>query len=403
MTSSLLLAAVALALAAYLAFSPRLAASSDWKATVAPLASIMGSGFLISAPMLAGAVGNGAILSMAGLLALAYLAGDAIRFNIRRFEPIEHDSLGPAQDLAFASRIALSGSYFISVCYYLQLLAAFVLEPLGIRDPAAAHGLATALLMLIGGVGLWRGLAELEKVERFAVGLNLGVIAALLVGLFAYNARLLWTGEWALPHLSTEVGFGDLRVVLGLLIVVQGFEIARYLGDEHSADRRVRTMRNAQRIAAAIYLVFIALATVLFRGGLGSDVTAIVEMTRPVASVLPPLLAIAAVGSQFSAATADYAGVGGLLEDLSGRRLSARFAYALVLVVTVALTWETDVKQIIAYASRSFALYYALQAAVAFAVVWQTDDVPRRSLRLAEFASVTAACLVVFLLGLPAE
>jgi hypothetical protein len=35
---------VAVALAGYLALSKRLAASSDWKATVTPLASIMGSG-----------------------------------------------------------------------------------------------------------------------------------------------------------------------------------------------------------------------------------------------------------------------------------------------------------------------------------------------------------------------
>jgi hypothetical protein len=59
----------------YLAFSKRLAGSSDWKATVTPLASIMGSGFLVSAPLLAGIVGNLAVFCMAMLLALAYLIG----------------------------------------------------------------------------------------------------------------------------------------------------------------------------------------------------------------------------------------------------------------------------------------------------------------------------------------
>ena len=47
---------VALMLAAYLAFSKRLSTSSSWKATVTPLASIMGSGFLVSAPLLGGIV-----------------------------------------------------------------------------------------------------------------------------------------------------------------------------------------------------------------------------------------------------------------------------------------------------------------------------------------------------------
>ena len=44
---------VTLLLAGYLAFSKRLATSARWKATVIPLASIMGSGFLVSAPLLA--------------------------------------------------------------------------------------------------------------------------------------------------------------------------------------------------------------------------------------------------------------------------------------------------------------------------------------------------------------
>jgi predicted lipid-binding transport protein (Tim44 family) len=79
---------VALAMGAYLAFSKRLAASSNWKATVTPLASIMGSGFLVSAPLLAGIVGNLAVVCMAILLVLAFAVGGAIRFNIRHFEPI---------------------------------------------------------------------------------------------------------------------------------------------------------------------------------------------------------------------------------------------------------------------------------------------------------------------------
>ena len=87
----------ALALAAYLLFSPRLAKSSDWSATVTPLASIMGSGFLVSAPLLAGIVGNLAFFCMAALLVLAYLVGGVVRFNIRYFEPVEADGHGPAQ------------------------------------------------------------------------------------------------------------------------------------------------------------------------------------------------------------------------------------------------------------------------------------------------------------------
>lgn len=110
--------AISLVLAAYLVLSKRLATSSSWKATGTPLASIMGSGFLVSAPLLAGIVGNLALLCMALLLLIAYAVGEAIRFNTRLFEPIESDGHGAPQNVAFLSRILLLGAYFISVTYY---------------------------------------------------------------------------------------------------------------------------------------------------------------------------------------------------------------------------------------------------------------------------------------------
>jgi hypothetical protein len=348
-------------------------------------------------------VGNMAVVCMAMLLVLAYAIGGAIRFNIRHFEPIENAGHGPAQDIAFLSRIVLTGAYFISVTYYLQLLAAFLLNAVDIHSQVAAHATTTALLLIIGGIGMWRGLSELEGVEKYAVSLNLGMIGALLVGLVIYNANLFLGGKWALPSISSDIDFHDLRILLGLLIVVQGFETSRYLGDEHPAEQRISTMRTAQLLSAAIYLVFIALATVLFHDGLGADVTAIISMTAPVAIVLPVLLSIAAIGSQFSAAVADNSGAGGLIEDITHRKLPVRYAYLLILAVTVALTWETDVNGIIAYASRAFALFYMLQCMVACLVAWQLKDLAGRRLRLITFACLTLICLLVFALGLPSE
>ena len=189
---------IALAVALYLAFSKRLRSSSCWKATVTPLASIMGSGFLISAPLLANTVGNFAVFCMALLLLLAYAVGHAIRFNIRHFEPIEHEK-GTVQNIAFISRIVLAAAYFISVTYYLQLLAAFVLKAMGLDDEMYANVITSSLLILIGGIGVWRGLGELEKVETYAVSLNLGMIVGLLFALLVYNIQLLSGVEWPLP------------------------------------------------------------------------------------------------------------------------------------------------------------------------------------------------------------
>jgi hypothetical protein len=398
---NLVIIVVALALGGYLAFSKRLTVSSSWKATVTPLASIMGSGFLVSAPLLAGIVGNLALVCMAVLLALAYLVGGAIRFNIRHFEPIENKGHGPAQDIAFLSRIVLVGAYFISVTYYLELLAAFMLNAVGVHSQVAANGITTLLLLAIGGIGMWRGLKQLEAVEKYAVALNLGMIGALLVSLVIYNVHMVLGGTWALPSISSVIDLHDLRVLLGLLIVVQGFETSRYLGDEHPAEQRIATMRIAQLVSTAIYLLFIALATVLFHDGLGSDVTAIIGMAKPVAVVLPVLLAVAAIGSQFSAAVADNEGAGGLIEDITHRKVPIRYAYLLILLVTVVLTWSSNVNEIIAYASRAFALYYTLQCAVAWFVAWQEKTLDRRPLRLANFAFLAVMCFLVFALGIP--
>lgn len=115
------------------------------------------------------------------------------------------------------------------------------------------------------------------------------------------------------------------------------------------------------------------------------------------------LISIAVVGSQFSAAVADNEGAGGLLEDITKKRLPMRYAYLFILLVTLALTWETNVNEIIAYASRAFALYYALQCAVALFMAMKIKDTPRRSLRLLQFAVLWVICILVFALGLPAE
>lgn len=400
---SVLTVAVALLLATYLAFSKRLTGSSYWQGTVTPLASIMGSGFLVSAPLLGSTVGNLAVFCMAGLLVLAYGVGSAIRFNIRHFEPIEYDGYGPAQAFGFLSRVVLAAAYFVSVTYYLQLLAAFLLNAAGIRSPFTAHCVTTALLVVIAGTGMWRGLGMLSRLEDYTVALNLGMIGALLVVLVVHNASLLASGAWTLPSISTNVDFKDVRVLLGLLIVVQGFETSRYLGDDFPAALRITTMRTAQVLSGIIYLLFIGLVTVLFQSGMGADVTGIIRMTAPVAVVLPALLSIAAIGSQFSAAVADAEGAGGLLEDLTEHKVSMRYAYLLLLLVTLALTWQTDVNGIIAYASRAFALYYTLQCLVAFVVAWQSKSSPGRALRLSLFALLSLLCLLVFAMGLPAE
>ena len=169
-----------------------------------------------------------------------------------------------------------------------------------------------------------------------------------------------------------------IRLLMGMLIVVQGFETSRFLGSEHSREERIRTMRQAQLISSGIYIVFVALMAVVI-DQVGTDaqtgITAIVNFSKIVAPILPVLITITAIGSQFSAATADDAGCSGLLEAIFKRLASDKFNYVIASLMAIALTWATDVYQIISYASRAFALYYTLQCVVAILVLRRVPSI----------------------------
>lgn len=236
MLSNLIVGIVA-ATALTILFSKKLQSSSDWQATITPLASIIGSGFLVSVPLLAGEVGNWAIFAMAALVGAAYLVGGVIRFNIRHAEPLlarPAENRGERITISIEkfSHLVLAFAYFISVAYYLVLLGNFLLKGFGASNPDWAKMISTAILVALGSLGFLRGLGMVERVEKYAVGLNLSVIAALIAGLLWYNASALLGGSWQLRSSGTDFNIHTVQVLLGLLIVVQGFETSRFMGNE---------------------------------------------------------------------------------------------------------------------------------------------------------------------------
>ena len=72
-------------------------------------------------------------------------------------------------------------------------------------------------------------------------------------------------------------------------------------------------------------------------------------------------------------------------------------------VLAIALIWVADIFEVIAIASRAFALYYALQCAVATVLAWRRRREPHHALRAAGFAVLTLAMIAVAVLGVPAE
>ena len=229
---------------------------------------------------------------------------------------------------------------------------------------------------------------------------RLAIIAGLLTGLAAYFFDRASAGALILnPPLAG--GWSGVTLAFGLIVTVQGFETSRYLGAEYDARTRIASMRLAQWIASAIYLAYIVLLAYVFRSGeFALTETAIIDMMVVVAPILPMLLVAAALSAQFSAAVADTSGSGGLLAELTRNRISPGHAYALLSVVGLILTWSADIFAIIAYASRAFALYYALQSVIAALAAWKN----RADRRLAfPFGAMAVLGFLVLIFGDAAE
>ena len=90
---------IATALAGGILWLPRLRRRPAWQAMTTPLASIIGSGFLVLGPVLAVSFGWLAPVVMAGLCALAWAFGSAVRYNIRVIaEEAPHEDSGMGED-----------------------------------------------------------------------------------------------------------------------------------------------------------------------------------------------------------------------------------------------------------------------------------------------------------------
>jgi len=389
------------AIFAALSMMPKIRENQWWNATVTPLASIIGSGFLVIAPLLAAVAGSYALAAMLLIVALAYGVGHAIRYNIEYAEPLDGSPKAPRGLKASTklSSASLSVAYVISVAFYIRLLASFALSLTPINNSFYEDLLATAILLAIAAIGYVRGLRGLEVVETVSVSIKLSIIIALLVGLFWHNLGTgIWTAELVPDDADTLT---RLRMLGGMLLVVQGFEPSRYLGASYPADMRRKTMNYAQISSAIIYIAFVALVVpvlVHLPGG-KPDETAIINITSYVAPVLPYLLVLAALMSQLSAGIADTVGAGGLVVEESGGRIIERHAYPVLVAFSITLIWAFDIFQVISIASRTFAFYYMMQAVITVLVARQNKHYGQ----MAFAASLAALLALIVVFALPAE
>ena len=384
--------------------SPALARGLLWRATITPLASIIGSGFLIVGPILVSHFGKWAWLPMALLCLAGFAFGTVIRFNIAVLAE------GGGQEGSFVYHVEklsswmLTLAYLVSVAYYLNLFGSFAARIVGSDTGLLARFLTTLAYGLILVVGFLRGFASLERMEQVAVSLKLAIIVGLLGGLVSFAAFRWQAGE--LVTNKVHWGFSDgYPLVFGLLVTVQGFETSRYLGDSYAPSIRIRSMLIAQLVASAIYMTYvIPLSASFASGGFALSETAIIDLMTRVSTLLAPMLILAALSSQFSAAVADTACAGGLVEELTASklRLDPRWGYVLVVFSGLVLTWIADIFSIISYASRAFALYYAIQSCLAAVRAWRLNDA-RKIFRTVCYAGLAILGLAIVVLGTPID
>jgi len=406
LNTGLILAAL---FALYFLRRPKLQSSKSWQATLTPLSSIIGSGFLIMSPLLASVVGGLSPLAVIGIVSLAYAIGSVIRFNIMHVEPrIKEGSLSKrTREIEYLGDIALVLAYMVAVAFYLSLLSSFLLTYLGIDNLDAERWLTTVIIIFIGVVGYKRGLGGLEKLESASMTVQLAIVFALMIGLAAFSYLFYTSGEslnfdYPQRDISTQI-----RILAGALLVVQGFETSRFLGEKYSPQIRVASMKKAQIISGILYVVSVALflPVVQHLDLHHIQLAKIVETTGLAAIVLPFMLIGAALMSQFSAAVADTGGGGGLLCENSGKRLSTRVGYLGISACAILLVWAVDLIEIITLASRAFAFYYFLQTLLALHFCFQ-DCKPEARMTLWNrmlFITVAIALLYIIFFAIPAE
>lgn len=387
---------------AYFMLRPGIRDRAFWQATVTPLASIIGSGFLVVVPLLASITGTLSVPAILAIVLLSFWLGAAVRFNIL------HDGRNPidtsdnvARPLERLSDLALAGAYVISITFYIRLLSGFVLTAINAYTPFNADVVATLILAFIGGYGFFRGLHGLERLEEYSVTLKLAIIAALLLGLVVFDIDKGYSLAGIPQRIADPVE--DLRKLAGMLLIVQGFETSKYLGEAYDKDMRARSMRLAQWLAGVIYVVFVILAMPLIAPYVNAapDETAIIKLSAVITLVLPLLLVIAATMSQFSAAIADTIGAGGVIANESHDRFPAPKLYPLITLLAIGLMWTSNIFEVVTLASRAFAFYYLLQVLLAARLVYRIEKGRRRRRLLVSDLALALLLLAIVLFAKP--
>jgi hypothetical protein len=210
------------------------------------------------------------------------------------------------------------------------------------------------------------------------------------------NFQEMLGGRWDLGP-SPDLGSQELRQMIGLFAIVQGFEASRYIGVRFGAEQRVTTMRIAQLIATVVFVVFVSSLLLAFLPrpeGVGDDGRAIFQVSQLVGDWLPWLLLLAAVGSQTSAiigATSSRS------DMLVSNKVPRTTTFPIILIPAIMIVIFVDVNVAVNMASRVFAAYFTIQASLAALLASRKQNWGA----VAGFVAVALMMLTIFIFGLP--
>ncbi len=338
------------------------------RATVPPLASIFGSGFLIIVPVLERTLGALSVVGIAGVCGFAWLVGTAIRHNVVAVEPLVEEGRVDRLTELFerASDLVIAVAYVISVALYLRIMSLYVLEYAASGSELAERALACGAVLAITAVGVLRRFAGLDLLERLALGAVLALTTVLGAALFLSDGQELLGGGLSLPPVPDRKLADVLLILGGIVITVQGFETVRYLTEEYDRRTRILACRLSQLISSSVYIGFVAVATPMMGLGTGdgADVT-LLDIAERLLPVLAVAVVVTAILSQFSAAVADTIAAHGNLARYLPGTMEGPLPYLASGVAAILLVWLVPIFTLIVVASRAFAAYYALQCVVA--------------------------------------
>ena len=386
---------LAIAMLAYALYRPRVQQSKQYQALVVPLANIMDVGFILFAPAIVLLVGFRAPFFMFGICLVAIAAGLAIGYNIRHYEPIEGEG-GRPDRLEIISQWSLLGASVVNIAYYTMVLVTLAQLPFDWNSVDGRTIISVTLLAVLVVIGMSGGMDWLNNAGNRTTAFNLAAVIGIVVAFIVANVQEALGGRWDLGP-SPDLGTEEIRKMIGLFAIVQGFEASRYIGVRFGAAQRVSTMRMAQGISTVVFVIFVVALLLAFLPtpeGIVEDGTAIFAVSELIGGALPWLLLTAALGSQTSAIIGATSSRSDMLVN---HKVARKITFPIILLPAIMIVIFVDVNVAVNLASRVFAAYFTIQAVLAMILAFRKKNWGA----VAGFVGLTLVMLAVAVFGLP--